>query len=232
MKILGSNQAFGFFTAALVCFSSQASGDSFGVGIATFSSPGAYTSATGKVSVPLSATAAPILVITGDAWDREAVGPDSMTFLFSNTLFGMEQNWPIWSTKFDLVEVAVDWGYRVRIMNFQGGYIDAGRKQVTPTIDAKHYNSLPIHTTFQKKFAGGLTPYATVGFGPFGLWNRNDYGRYSSFEAGVDWQFADSWKLTASYNKTHDETSTKGSGNLTMFQYDSTMMIGNIYYTW
>jgi len=215
--------------SAVVCLSGNAHANSFGIGLAPFSSSGVYDTTGLKRGNSLSTTP---YVITGDAWYHETVGPDTITFLISKDIFGMDFNGTVWSDEFDLVDVAVDWGYRIRIINFQGGYYNtSGSFQALPT-DAMHYNSLPIHTTFSKKLMGNFTPYATVGFGPFGLFNRKDNGRYNSFEAGLDWQFADSWKLTASYNKTHDETSTKGSGNPMMFQHDSTMLTGNIYYTW
>lgn len=203
----------------VVTASVNASANSFGVGVTTFSSPGVYTTSGGATSSTISP--APHLVITGDAWYHETVGPDTMMFVFGKDMFAMDFNGTVWSDKFALVDVAVDLGYRIRIINFQVG-----------NSNAKHYNSFPLHTTFSKELTGGLTPYVTLGFGPVGYWDRKNYGHYNSFEAGVDWQFADSWKLTASFNKTHDETSPKSTYGSTMYQHDSTMLMSNIYFTW
>ncbi len=220
MKIIQNVQRSVLVIASVLVFvSGNASANSFGLGVATFSSPGVYGG--GGTSKPIS-SGAPVLVMTGDGWYHETVGPDTMTFLVSNDILGWDFNGTVWSNEFALVDVAVDFGYRIRIIHFQGA-----------TNTAWHYNSWPIHTTFSKKLTDGLTPYATVGFGPVGYFDRKNYGRYNSFEAGVDWQFADSWRLSASYNKTHDETSPKSTNiRNPIYQHDSTMMTGNIYFTW
>lgn len=58
-----------------------------------------------------------------------------------------------------------------------------------------------------------MVPYATLGFGPIGYVTGDKYGKYNAIEAGVNYQFAESWKVSFAYNMVNDESLDKGTTN-------------------
>ena len=134
------------------------------------------------------------------------------------SVFGLDCGLPFWEPEFAGIDFSVGAGVRYRYHSHFRLIHDT-------------YASLPLIFTASKQVLPGLAPYATLAFGPIGYVTGDKYGKYNSLELGANYQFADDWKVSASYNLAHDESRDKGfDGSINV--YDSTMAAVGIHYGW
>ncbi len=175
-----------------------------------------------------SAGSTPVLRFSGEVCSATFGTTGEITQIFGNfgvvnqkapSVLGLDCSFSFWEKQFVPVDVSLNWGLRYRY-----------HSQFSST--ANTYGSIPISATISKEIIDGLIPYGSVGFGPIGFLMKDKYGKFSNFEAGIKWQFAKNWKLTASYNKAHDEAKQSNSSLSNIYQYDSTMTTAGIQYYW
>lgn len=185
--------------------------------------------AVGTGAATLSASGStPIVIFRGEVCSATFGTAGEISQIYGNfgvvnkkapSVLGLDCSFPFWEQQLDLVDVSLNLGLRYRY-----------HSQFSAT--ANTYSSVPVSVALSKDIGGGLTPYGSVGFGPVGFLMKDKYGKFSTVEAGLNWQFAKNWKMSASYNKTHDEAKEGNSSLNNLYQYDATMTAVGIHYYW
>lgn len=196
-------------------------------GILNISSAG---TSSGSTNTPVGAASGstPVLRFTGEVCSATLGTEGEITQIYGNfgvtansatSVLGIDCGLSFWDKEFAVVDVDVKGGFRYRYHSHF-------------TMIQDTYTSLPLSIMLSKEIGGGIKPYTTIGFSPVGYLAKDKYGKYNSFEVGLWWQFADDWKASVSYTKTHDEAVKKNSSPAVIYKYDSTMTVAGIHLYW